>query len=288
MSTHEVKVIRVQEINPHPNADRLEIIPIWGYSACVRKGDFKVGDLAAYIEPDYNVPVAAPATPQPEFAFLAKDEKNGFVRIKASRLRGVISYGLLIPARPSWKEGDNVMDELCIQRWQPAERGWGIGADSKDEAGPAIYSVQYDMENYQKFPTVFKDGEPVIATEKINGSNARYVFTNGRLYVGSHTRWKKESDKNGWWVAAKKYKLEEKLKKYPDHVFYAELYGFVGGYRYGNKEGYLLAFYDILHKTNWLNAMDVDKVLRDVDLPMVPVVATCPWNPSFFINQAMG
>ena len=34
--------------------------------------------------------------------------------------------------------------------------------------------------------------------------------------------------------------------------------------------------------------MDVDKVLRDVDLPMVPVVATHPWNPSFFINQAMG
>jgi len=53
MSTHEVKIVRIESINPHPNADSLELTNIWGYQCVIRKGAHKVGDLMAYIEPDY-------------------------------------------------------------------------------------------------------------------------------------------------------------------------------------------------------------------------------------------
>jgi hypothetical protein len=56
MSTHEVRVHRINEIEKHPNADRLGLVRIDGFTAIVRLGDFKPGDLAAYIEPDYVVP----------------------------------------------------------------------------------------------------------------------------------------------------------------------------------------------------------------------------------------
>ena len=53
MSTHEVKVIRIESILPHPNADALELTNVWGYQCVIRKGAHNVGDLMAYIEPDY-------------------------------------------------------------------------------------------------------------------------------------------------------------------------------------------------------------------------------------------
>ncbi len=47
-STHRVEVVRV-EIIEHPFAEKLDIAKIFGYTCCVRKGQFKNGDLAAYV-----------------------------------------------------------------------------------------------------------------------------------------------------------------------------------------------------------------------------------------------
>ena len=56
MSTHKAEVICIEEIKSHPNADSLGLIQIEGFEVCVRLGDFKIGDLALYIEPDSVVP----------------------------------------------------------------------------------------------------------------------------------------------------------------------------------------------------------------------------------------
>lgn len=66
MSTHSVNIIEIKEVRAHENAERLEIVPVDGWQAVVKKGQFKVGDEAVYIQPDYTVPTA-----RPEFAFLA-------------------------------------------------------------------------------------------------------------------------------------------------------------------------------------------------------------------------
>jgi RNA ligase (TIGR02306 family) len=108
MSTHSVNIVEIAEVLPHANAERLEIIPVGGWQAVVRKGQFAVGDRAVYIEPDYTVPTA-----RPEFAFLAKEGRDRH-RLKAVRLRGALSFGLLIPVPDELNgvlPGDDVMAE---------------------------------------------------------------------------------------------------------------------------------------------------------------------------------
>lgn len=134
---HEVKVIKIKEVLPHNNADRLAIIPIDGYQAVVGKDQFKVGDLAYYIPPDSVVPESS------EFEFLwAPNVYEGGVperkrRITAKKLRGEWSEGLLVEAfRNSdgdyivWnkerkskqiKAGDNVAEYLGIYHYEPPD-----------------------------------------------------------------------------------------------------------------------------------------------------------------------
>src|SRR5260370_17316920 len=136
---HQVNVIRISEIRPHGNADKIEIIPIEGYQAVVGKGQFKVGDLAYYVPPDSVVP------DRPEFAFLwgnatfeggTPERKR---RIGAKKLRGEWSEGVLMPLEMSprasnlalvgphglqeVKEGDDVSEILGITHYNPPEPG---------------------------------------------------------------------------------------------------------------------------------------------------------------------
>jgi RNA ligase (TIGR02306 family) len=123
-STHRAEVFRISEIFPHPNADRLEVIHFFGYSCAVRKDDFQPGDLAVYVPPDSLVPVA-----RPEFEWLADkaygeaNRYSGFARIRAQRLRGHISQGLIIPAPSFLKEGDDAAPSRGWQLSQRASRG---------------------------------------------------------------------------------------------------------------------------------------------------------------------
>jgi hypothetical protein len=76
---------------PLTNSDKLEITHVHGgYPCIIQKGQFKAGDKAWYIPVDTIVP-----TDRPEFAFLAKAGKTEH-RIKAMRLRGTFSMGLLV------------------------------------------------------------------------------------------------------------------------------------------------------------------------------------------------
>ena len=94
-STHDVVVVKLGPPEVHPNADRLEIHRIFDAYRCVsQKGLYKEGDLVAYIPPDNVVPDTE------DFAWL-----EGKRRIKAKKLRGVISYGLLHPAPLGSVEG---------------------------------------------------------------------------------------------------------------------------------------------------------------------------------------
>ena len=58
-------------IEPHPNADRLELAAVGGYRCVVGKGSFTDGDLAAYIPegsvcPDCSSPSSVSKASWPE------------------------------------------------------------------------------------------------------------------------------------------------------------------------------------------------------------------------------
>lgn len=264
MSTHEIKVIKVGEVSQHPNADRLELVKVWDYVCVVRKDQYKAGDLAVFIEPDYVVDCN-----RPEFAFLMPQSGNPDRRITLSRFRGVYSYGLLIDAPEGASEGDNVIDHFGITRWEPDLSVSLKGALA--ERGPEVITPKYDLENLKKYHYLLKPNEKVIVTGKIHGSNARYLYTDGRMWSGSRTQWKMppgkfmDGYKGGaaptpecaWWKGLRQNPwIEEFCSQNPGTVLYGEIYGTEiqgGKFHYGidpNKIGF--AVFDIFEKARWL------------------------------------
>jgi RNA ligase (TIGR02306 family) len=276
-STHLSEVIRIKEINPHPNADKLCIVSVYGYTVCVRISDFKVGDLAIYIPPDNIV------SDRPEFAFL-EDHK----RIKVRKLRGIISMGLLIqvPADlADLKEGDDAAEKLKIIHYEPP---LPMSTGGEAEKPPEGYFPHYDVDSYYRYITLFKPGELVVGTEKIHGGSSKFVWgADDRIHVGSRTEWKREDDKNIWWRAAKNSPwLVEFCKAHPDICVYGEVYG-IQDLKYGHAGGRVsLAVFDLLRGDEWIPHTEARKI--GADLKWVPIVYEGPFDEAVLKKLADG
>lgn len=274
MSTHSVNIIEISDVRPHENAERLEIVPVGGWQAVVKKGQFAVGDRAVYIQPDYTVP-----TNRPEFAFLAKDGRDRH-RLKAVRLRGVLSFGLLIPVPADLAEqdiGSDVMAELGIERYEPPVVMAGADELPVDK-WPKAYASKFDVESLQNFPNIIRDGEQVLVTEKIHGANARYLAEDGTLFMGSRTRWLKPDVAHHWKRAADADpRIEAWCRAHPEVVLYGEIYGAVQSLKYGQKPGGVaFAAFAASDKGEWIDTL---RLIDDDTVPTVPLVYRGAFGP---------
>ena len=108
---------RIADIQPIEGADAIEVATVDGWKLVVKKNEFKVGDLAVYLEIDSWVPhELAP--------FLSKGQEpreyNGVKgeRLRTIKLRGQVSQGLLL--------SPNVFGEVVINFFNDSNR-WAIG-----------------------------------------------------------------------------------------------------------------------------------------------------------------
>ena len=162
MSEFKTEVVRLR-IEAHPNADRLEIARVGDYQSIVGKGVFSTGDLAAYIQEGSIVPEDV----LEELGLVGKLAGSAGNRVKAARLRGILSQGICLPARAGWSVGDDVSGVLGITKYSPP-----IPTDMSGEvfdAGPSR-TIRYDIENIKRYPDVLVAGEPVRITEKLHGT----------------------------------------------------------------------------------------------------------------------
>lgn len=213
MSQFIVEVVPVK-LEKHPDADSLSIAYVKGWQCVVKTSDFDGKTLGAYIPIDSVLPEL------PEWEFM---RPRNF-RVKTIKLRKVLSQGLLVPAKEGWIEGQDVTEELGVKKYEPPEIHFG-GDNIPNVAG---MSYKTDIERIQNFPEVFKNGDPVIITEKIHGTNFRFGVVENIFYVGSHFNIKKHPGGSIFSLVATKYDLENKvlgLWKSEDVVFYAEIYG---------------------------------------------------------------
>jgi RNA ligase (TIGR02306 family) len=275
--THKVEVVKVSVEN-HPNADRLDVVRIFGFTCCVAKDSFVDGQLAAYIQPDSVVDSS-----RPEFEFL-----KGHERIKVKRLRGVVSMGLLMPAPDSAQEGDDVAEYYGVTHYEPPLPGSACG---EVEGGPVgIYAPKYDVESMYRYKRLFVDGEPVVATEKIHGANSRFVFApdEDRMYCGSRGEWKAKNEGNLWWRALAAHPwIEEFCRKFPGDILYGEVFGNVQSLKYGAKPNdvFFRAF-DVLHKGEWREYDDWTAYLSEEK--RVPVVFGGPFDFDMLVKMSDG
>lgn len=168
-------VVHSLTILPHGNADALELAQVGEYLAVVRKGQFQTGDLAAYL-PEASLLPEALIDELGLAGRLSGPLKN---RVKAVRLRGVTSQGLVYPARDGWAHGQDVQAELGVTKYEPPVPGslqgtvW-IPPHCAHAVGTG-YLATYDIENFKGHANVLRDGEDVVMTEKIHGTFCQIV-----------------------------------------------------------------------------------------------------------------
>lgn len=292
MSTHAIPVVRLEAVAAHPNADRLDIATIGGYTSVVARGEYRAGDLCVFVPPDYVVPVE-----RPEFAFLASRAGDKPVyRIRAMKLRGVRSFGLVIPVPAGdWREGDDLMEHLGVVRYEPAEPMGGGPVFT--EEGPALAVVHYDLENLQGFPRVFQAGEPVIVTGKIHGQGGRFVWHEGRMYCGSRRQWRLPEGSavtlpDGTTATAPAHSWSRCLEQnpwitawcqaHPDAILYGEVYGpgVQGGrFHYGKGAGqYGFAVFDVMRGGRFVDNADLVDAPEYDGLERVEVLYRGPFD----------
>lgn len=281
MTEFHVEVVRIGPVEKHPNADSLSVTKIHGgYPVCFRTGEYNEGDLAVY------VPVDAVAPDLPEWEFLGPGLRNH--RIRAKKLRGIFSMGLLSKAPEGASEGDDLAEALGFRRYEDVvgESNQYKGAsrsDGLEVPAPKLATMPgvYDIEGFRKYGrTTFAEDELVVVTEKIHGQNARFVHDGERLHVGSRTRWlSTDPETNTWAKVAQRYDLAEKLKALPGLVFFGETYGNNSDMPYGVERletGDALAVFDVFDSNTgrWLDVKECAEVCAVVDLPMVPTLAS--------------
>lgn len=205
-------IIRISELAPIAGADRIEPARVAGWQCVVKKGEFKVGELAVYLEID--------AVPPDREAFawlwqqknqppLARPEK---FRIRTLRLRGTLSQGLLMPlaqAGVTGSEGEDVTAQLSVTKYEPpAPSGMG------DWRAPFPSLVpKTDELRVQAVPQVLEElkGHPFIATVKMDGTSSTFVMVEGALHACGRNHSIAEGE-NLYWYIAKKHRLSEVLQ----------------------------------------------------------------------------
>ena len=274
LSTHKVEVVEVK-LEKHPNADALSVVSVFGgFPCCVRTADWKDGDLAAYVPPDSVVDVS-----RPEFAFLAKGEKQKH-RVRAVKLRGVQSFGLLVPAPAGAKVGDDVSAAYGVEHYEPEMRGLCTGGEAEQAPGLLSLLAKYDVDSLRRYSRIFEAGEDVHITEKIHGANARYSFAEGRMWCGSRAEWKRQEQGNIWWRALEVHpEIEAFCRSHPCHVLYGEVYGKVQGLRYGVPNDVRFMAFDVLGDDGkFWDAGEFREVAEAMSIPMVPLLDVGPFN----------
>ncbi len=181
MSSLIVEVCKVDEVTPHPNADRMAVAKIKGWYVCVARDPVtlepwcKAGDKVVYFPPNAVLPpeVSDKHGVTKYLGSLPKNEDGTRPpggRVLVANLRGFKSYGFASPPDdPAWEVGTDVADHYKVTKYEPP-----LKADQGDAERPhPAFPRYYDMENVRNFPDVFADGEEVACTEKIHGENCR-------------------------------------------------------------------------------------------------------------------
>lgn len=302
MSEFHVTVVRLSNVQKHPNADSLYIAKIHGGYPVIFKGKehggaFAPGDLAVYIPVDSVVPATeeyAWLSPPTE-VLLPGGEKQMVPasvprekdrRVRAKRLRGVFSMGMLGVPPEGTVEGQDVAELMGITKYEePEEVVSASRTDGFQVPQPRLQMMPsvYDIEGLRRYPNAFRPGERYVCTEKIHGQNARFVHDGEKLHVGSRTRWLTTEQRHTWSDAATRYDLASKLSKHPNLVFFGETYGNNSDMPYGverGKTGDELRFFDVWHsgEGRFLDFEEFTAICGSLGLETAPVLARGEWS----------
>ena len=307
MSELIVKVVEVDNVEAHPNADRLDIATIKGWQCVVSRGDFVAGDKGLYIPIDSILPIDVE-----EKIFGPESKvKLSKSRVKTIKLRGAISQGLLtrlstLDLDPSLEIGTDLKEELKIKKYEPSKRQQSglMGGYKVPRKTNTNFKKYTSIENVKNYVNLFKDTDVVSVTEKIHGTNFRAGYVKRNLdsiwkkalnfigilsdyefVYGSHNVQLQKSvavksvSTNVYLEAVKRDRLSELLK--PGEVIYGEIYGssIQKNYMYDCKEGQRKSVYfDLMKDGKYLTPDEFAVWCKYTDIQRTPELYRGPFD----------
>lgn len=273
-------------IKPIEGADAIECAIVdGGWPVVIKKGEYKVGDIAIYLEIDSWVPYElAP--------FLSKGkeprEYNGVKgeRLRTVKLRGQVSQGLLLPIGLTfWRDiGTDLTESLGIQKWEPPIPAQLQGTMKGNFPHFIPKTDQERCQNLRKDIFETHKDEIYEVTVKLDGSSTTIYVKDGEVGVCSRNIDLKETEGNSFWKAARDQGLIDALQGYSDDMamdlaIQGEL---IGEGIQGNPEklkGHRFFLFDVYDITNgrYLNPGERYDVLDELkrggaDVDHVPII----------------
>jgi RNA ligase (TIGR02306 family) len=225
---------KIVNIEPIPGADKIVLATVLGWK-CITAIDngFNTGDLCVYFEIDSKLDKYNPA-----FSFMEKRNWN----VKTMKMRGVYSYGLIMPISIlpcKAVEGMDVTDILKVTK---------INEEEPEVIKKHSWLMRFRLYRYikslfrdkyewpQEIPhtdetriqAIYDDLKPAFSTKrwyasiKIDGQSATYYYKRGwRDFFGIYSRTMRKNPKENstWSRVAKDLDIKRKLKSYGNTVW---------------------------------------------------------------------
>jgi len=297
----------INNIEPIEGKDRIVLAHILGWNVIVGKDDFKVGDKCVYIEVDSVLDPNNPVFEQ------ARKRSN---RIKTIKMAGIYSQGIAYPLSAfnmnpdKYSVGDDVTDILKIKKYDPQTEEeeklnistkpvkkypqflmrWSwfrklVLPSKRQQKGFPMQISKTDEIRCQVIPNILQYKEPMVVTEKINGSSLSALLIKTKTWFGK-TKYEFilcsrnlrlwTPDGSYYWEMAKKYNLEEKLKEMIGNNEWVAIQGEVYGpsiqknpYKLNSRE---LRVFNLIYPSGRLGSIEAKEICEKYGLMFVPIL----------------
>lgn len=306
----ERKLASIQIINdlkPIEGKDRILQASILGWSLIVGKDDFKVGDKCVYIEVDSILDPNNPVFEQ------ARKRSN---RIKTIKMAGIYSQGIAYPLSAfnmnpdRYSIGDDVTDILKIKKYDPQleeekelnkstkpvkkypqflmKFAWFrklVLPSKRQQKGFPMQISKTDEIRCQVVPDILQYKEPMVVTEKIDGSSLSALLIKTKTWFGK-TKYEFilcsrnlrlwAPDGSYYWEMAKKYNLENTLKQMIGNNDWVAIQGECYGpsiqgnpYKLNSRE---LRIFNLIYPSGRLGSVEAKEICENNGLMFVPIL----------------
>lgn len=276
----------IDQIDPIPGANAIDVATVGGWKVVVKKNQFNVGDLVVYLEIDSWVPKeVAP--------FLFKGRKFNDIegeRLRTVKLRGQVSQGLILPLNvlPAnyFTDDDvevnaDVTDILGITKYEKALSANLAGVARGNFPSFIRKTDQERIQNLKRDLSRWLD--PSLdrryvweVTEKLDGCSMTVYWDEGQFGVCSRNLDLVETEGNAFWQTANSLDLRTKLNQYRrDIAIQGELVGpGIQGNKYKLNELTFFVFdmWDI-REQQYLSATQREPLVTLFGLKHVPVLS---------------
>lgn len=325
-TTYMVPYTSILDVQPHNNAERLEVATVYGFQVIVSKGRYKVGDKAVYIPIDSILPEKLEKKLFPEDSKVKLNNS----RVRQIKLRGLASQGMLIDpseiadiVNPAYlKDEQDLKLILGVKKYQPPVKASNLNAGPKGQRNKKhenpLFHKYNGLDNIKWFPNKFNEQTMVVIQEKLHGTNARasimpYAATSLKkkilqllrlapkvenCYGSNNVEISAKSEYKGFYgedvygTVFKKLDVFNKIK-FGESVF-GEIIGpgIQKGYSYGLKEhAFILFDVKVLQpdgSQKWLSPSEVKQFAIERGFQFVPVVYEGPFNKELAYSLTRG